>query len=352
MKKIKVIHLLQSNKFSGAENVVCQIIELFKSDEEYEMFYCSPYGSIVETLNEKKIQFLPINKLSVKNVRRIVKSTNPTIIHAHDGGACIVATLATMFNSNIKVIPHIHGNHMNMRKLGLKSILVKIMSVSWKRIIWVSQSSLDDYIFNKFVRNKSIVLPNVISKSDLHQKVFNDINDYDFDCLFLGRITSIKNPIRALNIFKNVIQELPDLKVAIVGDGELLNECMRFTERNNLQKNIFFMGYMKNPVKILSCSKLLVMTSIYEGTPMSALEAMSFGIPIISTPTDGLLDLILQDDTGFYSNDDEQLSKKIIDYLSNNDKYKEMKNNTSKRFEELMDLDSYKNLLCKLYMGL
>ena len=112
------------------------------------------------------------------------------------------------------------------------------------------------------------------------------------------------------------------------------------------------MGHMKNPVKILSCSKLLVMTSIYEGTPMSALEAMSFGIPIISTPTDGLLDLILQDDTGFYSNDDEQLSKKIIDYLSNNDKYKEMKNNTSKRFEELMDLDSYKNLLCKLYMGL
>ena len=60
---MKVLHLLSSNKYSGAENVVCQIIKMFGNDAE--MVYCSPDGDIRKTLNDKNIKFIPLKELVV-----------------------------------------------------------------------------------------------------------------------------------------------------------------------------------------------------------------------------------------------------------------------------------------------
>ena len=73
MQKIKIMHLLQSDRFSGAENVVCQIINMMDNNDIIEMTYCSSDGQIREALNERNIRFLPIRKLTVKEVKRIIK---------------------------------------------------------------------------------------------------------------------------------------------------------------------------------------------------------------------------------------------------------------------------------------
>ena len=53
---MRVLHLLASNKYSGAENVVCQIIDMFKG--EVEMAYCSPNGTIANSLKDKNVTFI------------------------------------------------------------------------------------------------------------------------------------------------------------------------------------------------------------------------------------------------------------------------------------------------------
>ena len=78
---IKVLHLLSSNKFSGAENVVCNIIE---KNYKYEMFYCSLKGPIEEILINKNINFLPIKNINPISLFKICKKNNISIIHAHD----------------------------------------------------------------------------------------------------------------------------------------------------------------------------------------------------------------------------------------------------------------------------
>lgn len=81
---MKILHLLASDRFSGAENVVCQIIEMFKADDEFEMVYCSPRGQIETALKEKGIKFLPIKKLTPLHLAKILKEYQPDIVHAHD----------------------------------------------------------------------------------------------------------------------------------------------------------------------------------------------------------------------------------------------------------------------------
>ena len=66
---MRVLHLLRSDSFSGAENVVCQIIGMIKDEPDFEMVYCSPDGQIRDALAERKIEFEPIKKFSVKEVR-------------------------------------------------------------------------------------------------------------------------------------------------------------------------------------------------------------------------------------------------------------------------------------------
>lgn len=119
VKKMKVLHLLRSNRFSGAENVALQIINMFR-DDNIEMAYCSRDGQIRDVLSERKVKFFPVSNLSMKEIRRVVREFAPDIIHAHDATASVIAGIATAFFGRCNgVISHMHVNHENMRKVNV-----------------------------------------------------------------------------------------------------------------------------------------------------------------------------------------------------------------------------------------
>lgn len=343
---MKILHLLTSNIYSGAENVACQIIDMFRNDSDIEMAYCSPDGDIRKALNEKDIIFLPLKSFTIKEVRRAIKQYKPDIIHAHDMRASVWATL---FCGNTTIISHIHNNSFEARKISFKSLIYLIASIKIKHIIWVSESSFYGYKFNNLINNKSEILYNIIDRKKLIEKKNKDKQSYNYDIVFLGRLSVPKNPIRLMNVIKCIVDNCPYVKVAIVGSGELDDEVKSFAEKNGLSDKISFLGFVENPYKILSDSKLMIMTSLWEGTPMCALEAMSLGVPIVSTPTDGLKYLVKHNSTGFLSDKDEELIDYSINIISNKELRKTMSNNSIKRIKELMNINNYKNKILDIY---
>ena len=93
MDKLVVLHLLNSNKFSGAEHVVVNIIK--NMPISVESIYCSPDGPIREKLSSSGVTFESVNAkfLTVKEVKSIILKVKPDIIHAHDFTAGIIASL-------------------------------------------------------------------------------------------------------------------------------------------------------------------------------------------------------------------------------------------------------------------
>ena len=155
---MKVLHVLSSNIYSGAENVACQIIQMF--DNEIEMAYCSPEGQISQSLKDLGVNYLPLKKLSLKELKKVVVEFRPDIIHAHDLRACGVVSSF----KGVKKVAHIHVNHPQMRKISIRSVLAKMILKKFDEIFWVSSSCLDDFVFNKHFRNdNSVILPNIIS---------------------------------------------------------------------------------------------------------------------------------------------------------------------------------------------
>ncbi len=337
---IKVMHLMSTHAFSGAENVACQIINCFKKDESYKMVYVSEIKENKSNLDDRNIKYYELNKFNYKNVKKTVEELKPDIIHAHDIKASIIASL---FSKKAKVISHVHANHENMRKAGAKTIIYNIFSKRMTKIIWVSQSALDNYKFKNNIIDKSIVLYNVIDSNEIYEKIKLDKKEYsNYDLIFLGRMTFQKDPIRFINLVKEVCNKNKKIKIAMVGSGELDEEVKKIIKENKLNDNIDFFGFVNNPYKILYSANIMVMTSRYEGTPMSALEAFSLGKPIIATPTDGLVKIIENNKTGYISDNDNEIIDKIILLTKDKNKLKEMSENVLKESEKINNIEKYK----------
>lgn len=311
---MKVLHLLQSNRFSGAENVACQIIDMFSDESDVEMVYCSSDGQIRDALNERGIRFVPLRSFSVEEIKKVLKQEKPDLIHAHDMRASFYAARAC---GKTPLISHIHNNAFNSRGVSPKSVAYLWAAKKAKHIFWVSQSSYEGYAFHKFFSKKSSVLYNIIDIDALYDKMNRDSNDYDYDVIYVGRLTYQKNPERLLGVIKLVVEKIPSVKIGIVGTGDLENQTKALAEQYRLMDNVHFLGFQSNPLKMLHDSKVMIMTSRWEGTPMCALESLALGTPIVSTPTDGLCELIKNGVNGFISDEDADIAQCICELVSN-----------------------------------
>lgn len=343
---MKILHLLQSDRFSGAENVVCQIISMFKDESNIEMVYCSLDGQIREALKERGIRFIPLKNFSVAEIKQVLKEEKPDIIHAHDMRASFYAAMVC---KNIPLISHIHNNAFDSQEISPKSIAYMYAAMKAKHILWVSQSSFNGYAFHKFFYKKSEVLYNIIDIDAVYEKMELDTEKYNFDITYVGRLTYQKNPQRLMNLFCLVKEKIPNIKIAVVGTGDLEIEIKELAEEYGLFENICFLGFQSNPLKIMFDSKVMVMTSRWEGTPMCALEALALGVPIVSTPTDGMKDLITSGKNGFLSEDDEILAEKIIELVIDTKKQAEISKNAREFSVLYNDMQTYKSTIMQVY---
>lgn len=345
MEKI-ILHILAMPTYSGAENVVCQIMDMFSEDKEIKMIYCSPDGPIRDVLEEKKLAFEPMKKLSVSELRRVIKKVHPSFLHAHDVRASMVAAVCS---GRIPLISHMHNNWENLRKISVKSVLYMFPAIKASSIIWVSKSAYEQYYFKQWVKKKSVVLSNIINVEKLRNDIVCSEEDKKYDVVYVGRLTYQKNPQRLIAVIEKVVLKVRDLKVGIIGDGDLTEDVNALIKEKKLDKNIELLGYINKPLSIVNNAKVFLMTSRWEGTPMCVLEALAIGIPVVSTPVDGMVELIENGENGYMSDDDERLAHIIIDIMSDDELRKKMSDAAKVKSENYNSITLYKKKLDKIY---
>jgi len=325
--------------------VVCQIIHMFQG--EVEMVYCSPYSEIVEDmLRQEQVTYLPVSSLVPGELKRIIREQKPDVIHAHDMRASFVASLCC---GRIPLISHIHNNAYDARGLSAKSVGYLYGGMKAKKIIWVSNSSYEGYLFHKFFAKKSMVLYNIIDTEQIFAKKAQDENTYDYDMIYVGRLTYQKDPQRLMRLCARLQANKPDLKVAIVGTGELEAEVKELCAELGIEENVHFLGFQSNPIKMIHDSKALILTSRWEGTPMCALEAMALGTPIVSTPSDGMKDLIENGVNGYLTDDDAVMAESLLKIMNDPLHRKMLSENTVKKFAQINDAPKYQEAIADCY---
>ena len=124
------MHILNTSSYSGAENVAITIINNMNSD--YECAYVSMDGLIRSVLDKNGITFLPISKMSIREISRIIAIYKPDIIHAHDFTASVVSSLSTR---KIPIISHIHNNSPWIKTYHPYSFAYLVTAMKCKKIL-------------------------------------------------------------------------------------------------------------------------------------------------------------------------------------------------------------------------
>lgn len=340
----KVLHVLSDVFFSGAENMVCQIVDMFRG--EYDMVYVSPDGPIRQALETRNVAYRPIAAVTPKEIRRVISEEQPDIVHAHDMKASFAAALAC---GKTPLVSHIHNNGFDSRKISPKTIAYLLVSGKFRHIFWVSPSAMKSFRFYGAVKDKSSVLRNVIRMDALRQKAAEAENQTPYDILFLGRMSEPKNPLRLVKVLNLVHDHHPQLQAAIVGKGDLEPQVRKAIAESGAEGYIRLLGYQDNGYGLLKNAKLMIMTSLWEGTPMCALEAMALGVPIVSTPVDGLCDLVEPGKTGFLESTDEALADRCAEIIRDGGLRAELSQNTLEKADVILNLETYKKELREVY---
>ena len=343
---MKIIHILNTNSYSGAENVTITIINRMKS--EYDMTYVSPDGKIREYLKQNDIKYETIKELSTKELKRIINKYKPDIVHAHDFRA---STIMAFSNLPVKLISHVHKNDPRMKKVNMYSIIYLLSCIKYKKILLVSEIIKEEFIFRKFVNKKMEVIGNPIDKNKILQLSKEKEVNQIYDIAYLGRMSKEKNPIEFINIVKAIVQSKPQIKAIMIGDGPELQECKRLIKEYNLEENIEMVGFLKNPYPFLKNSKILCITSEWEGFGLAAVEALILGVPVISKNVGGLKNIVDQSCGAIVKNEDEYV-KNILQLLNDDNLRMEKSKCAIIKSNKLANIDKYIENIKKIYEGI
>lgn len=137
--------------------------------------------------------------------------------------------------------------------------------------------------------------------------------------LSVGNLTYAKNPLKLLKIYSLIERECENFTLVIAGSGELEKKVKEFSEKQCI-KNILFLGHVdyKKMHNFYACSDVYIMTSYYEGLPLTLLEAISSKLPCIVSDVYSISSIVNEAKAGIvvdFDNENEA-AQQIIDFLN------------------------------------
>jgi glycosyltransferase involved in cell wall biosynthesis len=122
------------------------------------------------------------------------------------------------------------------------------------------------------------------------------LNRNGFLICHIARFDPIKGQKDLLLAFRHVVKTVPDARLLMVGDGQMRRDLQNLVQELQLREHVFFLGFRQDIQSLLSISDCFVLSSFSEGLPLSVLEAMVAGVPVVATRVGGL-DEIIEDGT-------------------------------------------------------
>ena len=339
-----VLHLLNTSTYSGAENVAITIIRAMSARyPDCRLIYVSPDGPIKERLELEGVEFEPIKAITLREIRRVVKKYKPDVIHAHDFTASIVSAFATL---RTPVISHIHNNVPWLKRLGVKSVLYGVSCMRYRRILGVSPSVFDEFVFGGLIKKKSEVIGNPVDLSVIRAAAERAENKDGYDVVFLGRLSEAKGPLEFVEVISN-LSKFMKVSAVMIGDGELRVAVAEKISALGLTDTVKLLGFMDNPHGILGASRVLCMTSAWEGYGLVAAEALALGKPVVATRVGGIPTILKN--IGYLCDTKEEITDGLLALLSDGELYREASRKALERATELDNMTEYIDGLNRIY---
>lgn len=151
-----------------------------------------------------------------------------------------------------------------------------------------------------------------------------------YDLMYLGRLEKEKNPLALIDLIIELKKTIPRISLCVVGTGSYESEMRARAQSFQLEHNIIFLGYRSDVSKLLSQSRILVMTTMNEGLPIAILEAGMQEVPCVTTNFLGSEEVVIHNKSGIISNSLQDMSASIRILLTNSSTLRKFGENSYK----------------------
>lgn len=136
----------------------------------------------------------------------------------------------------------------------------------------------------------------------------------DFAIFQVARLDPIKDHATAVRTMARVAAQRPNAKLLIVGEGPEQATIETLIRQHNLAANVRMFGLRTDVPRLLAAADCFLLTSKSEGIPLTVIEAMAAGLPVVATDVGGMAEVVIHDHTGFLAsaNDDGGLSDCVM----------------------------------------
>lgn len=327
------MHLIPSLESGGAERMLSKIIETDNKNEHTIIYFKK--GSVVYNFDKAKVYYC--NLKSIKSILSIVTKIvyqNSDVINTWMK-ANILGVIIKFLTRKTKIIFNIRHDFPD--EINVKYFIEKLI-VYFSRFadgtIFVSYSAYKNYILKGYHNRNTIVINNGFNVGSSNNYKLE--NEEKIIIGYVGRKNYIKNQKRLLKIYNEAEKMNPNLELWLIGrelDELPINEYLEDSS------NVKIYGEMNDLDAIYKSINILMLTSLKEGFPNVIGEAMSYGVPIVTTDAGDSFNII-----GKYgirinrSDTDKQVANKIWDLLTNQEKVSEESQYNHKRIKQHYDI--------------
>lgn len=271
---------------------------------------------------------------AVGKVRKIVEKENIDILIAC-GALFFPLCIASCLGLKAKCVCWEHTNPATVNDYKFQRICrYTAVLASWK-IVVLTKSARKFYLTHyQKCENKVIQIYNPIDPESIKSKKYDEDSK---KIISVGRLEYPKNFERLIEIASILLPRYPEWSWDIYGDGELRNKLSELVRENGLEQQLHLMGQNHNLYDVYPYYSFMVMTSRYEGFPMSLIEGAANRLPLISFDIQTGPNEIIKDGlNGFLveNNSNKKMIQRIEQLITQKDRRVEMSKNVIKLVEE------------------
>lgn len=253
----------------------------------------------------------PYNPLNIFYIKQFLGDYD--VVHTHLWPAQLYVALAwKLSNSGTSLVTTEHNNFNKRRKYKFYRPIEQWMYSQFKIIVGVcdaSKNNLSSWISHKHV----ISIPNGIERNKYCNAKSYDKSELNLPPeAFVLTMTARFFPQKDHQTLIQALSFLPSyVYLLLVGSGSMMQECKELAESLKLAERVYFLGRRTDVERILKTSDLCVLSTHYEGLPISIIEYMSAGRAVVATDVEGVRELVNNEELLSVPGDSKDLAQKI-----------------------------------------
>jgi len=383
--RIPVIQVITKLELGGAQQLALHIARTMNRERFVPHLVCGQGGLLDQEAREDgrvPVWWVPhmlreirpqMDILALWEIRRAIRQIllasgqgGLAIVHTHSSKAGILGRWAARLEGVPLIIHTYHGFGFHdwqtpMVRLvfqGIEQLTSRIthglVMVSQANLVKAERCGIRPQILSRVIHGGIEIEKFRAARQDARQKREElGLGEGDKIVSMVSCLKPQKAPVDFVSVAGKVASQIPQAKFLLVGDGELRPQVNMAVAQADLQGRFQHLGWRRDVASILGITDVLVLTSLWEGFPLTLLQAMAAGVPAVVTRVDGSPEAILDGVNGFVlePRDVEGMAARVVQLLRDPELRRKMGEEGRKRVQEF-DIDEMVRKQEKFYLEL